>query len=125
VKCFLKDLSDTGCAITIGGKASVGIRIKVQFALNNIPLCMSGTVRSLEYKEDTNRSVLHVESDPLPIEIRNLILGEVFGMLPEEEEDLPFRLLGEEAESMGPETASEKDDADFFDEEMESLGTAG
>jgi len=98
LKCFLEDLSDTGCAITIGGKAASGLRIKVQFALNNAPVSMSGTVRSVEFKEDLNRSLLHVEADPLPIEIRNKILGEVFGMLPEDEEDLPFRLLGEEAE---------------------------
>ncbi|AEF80420.1 flagellar brake protein [Leadbettera azotonutricia] len=98
LKCFLEDLSDTGCAVTIGGKAVTGLRVKVQFALNNIPIIMVGTVRSVEYKEDLNRSLLHIESDPLPIEIRNQILGEVFGMLPEEEEDLPFRLLNEEAE---------------------------
>jgi c-di-GMP-binding flagellar brake protein YcgR len=98
LKCFLEDLSDAGCAVTIGGKAVSGLRIKVQFALNNTPVIMSGTVRSVEYKEDTNRSLLHIEADPLPIETRNQILGEVFGMLPEEEEDLPFRLLSEEAE---------------------------
>jgi len=101
LKCFLEDLSDTVCAVTIGGKAVSGLRIKVQFALNNIPIVMSGTVRSVEYKEDLNRSLLHVEADPLPIEIRNQILGEVFGMLPEEEDDLPFRMLGEEAEELG------------------------
>ncbi|MDR2618569.1 MAG: PilZ domain-containing protein [Treponema sp.] len=100
LKCFLEDLSDTGCAVTIGGKAAAGLRIKVQFALNNIPIIMIGTVRSVEYKEDLNRSLLHIEADPLPIEIRNQILGEVFGMLPEEEEDLPFRLLDEEAEGI-------------------------
>jgi len=100
LKCFLEDLSDTGCAITVGGKATSGLRIKIQFALNNTPICMSGTVRSVEYKDDLNRSLLHIEADPLPIEIRNQILGEVFGMLPEEEEDLPFRLLSEEAEEM-------------------------
>jgi len=127
LKCFLKDLSDTGCAITIGGKAVAGLRIKVQFALNNVPICMSGTVRSLEYKEDMNKSVLHVESDPLPIEIRNMILGEVFGMLPEDEEDLPFRLLGEEAETISSELETQKDDTEFLagdNEEMESMGTA-
>ncbi|GHU64698.1 pilus assembly protein PilZ [Spirochaetia bacterium] len=103
LKCFLEDLSDTGCAVTIGGKAVSGLRIKVQFALNNTPIIMVGTVRSLEYKEEMNRSLLHIESDPLLIEIRNQILGEVFGMLPEEEEDLPFRLLNEEAEGItGP-----------------------
>jgi c-di-GMP-binding flagellar brake protein YcgR len=101
LKCFLEDLSDTGCAVTVGGKAAAGLRIKVQFILDNNPVCMSGTIRSADFKEDVNRSVLHVEADPLPLEIRNQILGEVFGMLPDEdEEELPFRLLDEEAEGM-------------------------
>ena len=113
LKCFLEDLSDTGCAVVIGGKALAGLRIKVQFALNNSPIIMSGTVRSVEIKEEQNRSLLHIESDPLPIEVRNNILGEVFGMLPEEEEDLPFRMLGEEAEGMGLEgDFSDKDELD-------------
>ena len=99
LKCFLADLSDTGCAVTIGGKANDGLRIKVQFALNNSPIVMPGTVRSVSYKEEQDRSLLHVEADPLPIEIRNKILGEVFGMLPEEEDDLPFRILDEETNS--------------------------
>jgi hypothetical protein len=30
-------------------------------------------------------------------ETRNHILGEVFGMLPEEDEELPFKILDEEA----------------------------
>jgi len=53
----------------------------------------------VEHNEEMNRSKLHIEADPLPIEIRNKLLGEVFGMLPEEEEELPFRVLGEEAEA--------------------------
>ncbi|MDR0450039.1 MAG: PilZ domain-containing protein [Treponema sp.] len=93
VKCFLEDLSDTGCAIIIGGKASPGLRIKVQFAVNNSPVCMSGTVRSVDFKEDTNRSVLHIEADTLPIKIRNRILGEVFGMMSDDDEELPFRVI--------------------------------
>jgi c-di-GMP-binding flagellar brake protein YcgR len=101
LKCFLEDLSDTGCAVTVGGKAADGLGVKVQFALDNTAVSMSGTVRSVDYKEDVNRSMLHIEADPLPMEIRNHILGEVFGMLPDEdEEELPFRMLDEEAESM-------------------------
>jgi c-di-GMP-binding flagellar brake protein YcgR len=97
LKCFVEDLSDTGCAILIGGKAAVGLRVKVQFILNNAAVCISGTVRSLDYREDGNKSLLHVEADPMEIETRNHILGEVFGMLPEEDEELPFRVLDEEA----------------------------
>ena len=107
LKCYLEDLSDTGCAVTIGGKAGAGLRIKIQFALNNAPIVMSGTVRSAEYREEQNRSLLHVEADPLPIEIRNQILGEVFGMLPEEEDDLPFRMLDEEASGITEEGEGE------------------
>jgi c-di-GMP-binding flagellar brake protein YcgR len=104
LKCFLEDLSDTGCAVTVGGKATVGLEIKIQFALDNTAISMSGTVRSVDYKEDVNRSVLHIESDPLPTEVRNQIMGEVFGMLPDEDdEELPFRLLDEEAEGMAAE----------------------
>jgi c-di-GMP-binding flagellar brake protein YcgR len=113
LKCFIEDLSDAGCAIAIGGKASADFRAKVQFTINNVPICMSGTVRSVEYKEEPNRSLLHIEADPLPIEVRNKILGEIFGMLPEEEEDLPFRLLGEEAEEMAADSLPEEFNPEF------------
>jgi c-di-GMP-binding flagellar brake protein YcgR len=122
IKCFIEDLSDTGCAITIGGKAQSGLRIKAQFFINNSPVCMSGTVRSVEYKEDLNRSLLHVEADPLPIEIRNQILGEVFGMSPEDEEELPFRVLGEEAEEMATEIEPEEDGEELFAADTEASG---
>jgi len=124
LKCFIEDLSDTGCAITIGGKAQDDLRIKVQFFLNNIPVCMSGNVRFAEYKEDTNRSLLHIEADPLPIEIRNQILGEVFGMLPEDEEELPYRMLDEQDGEMPVDSAIENGDQDFLDGDQDSTGAS-
>jgi c-di-GMP-binding flagellar brake protein YcgR len=111
-KCIVEDLSDTGCAVTVGGKAEVGMRIKVQFILNNAPVCISGTIRSMEFYEDRNRSLIHIEADPLSIETRNHILSEVFGMQSEEDEELPFRVLDEEASGGAPPEengASEKD----------------
>jgi len=98
LKCFIEDLSDCGCAIAVGGKAADGMRIKTQFVIDNSAVCMCGTVRSSEFNEENNRSLLHVQADPLPTETRNQILAEVFGMLPnEDDEDLPFRVLDEEA----------------------------
>jgi hypothetical protein len=105
LKCFVEDLSDSGFAVVIGGKAAQGMRVKAQFILNNVPVCISGTVRSLEFDEEQNRSLLHIEADNIPLETRNHILGEVFGMLPEEDDDLPFRVLDEEVDS-GGESAS-------------------
>jgi c-di-GMP-binding flagellar brake protein YcgR len=99
VTCLIEDLSDTGCALTIGGQAGAGMRIKVQFALNGTPICMTGTVRSVDFKEATQRSLLHVESDPLPRYAQNMILGEVFGMQDSDEDDLPYRISNESAES--------------------------
>lgn len=119
LKCFLEDLSDSGCAVTVGGKAAPGIRVKVQFALDNTAICMTGTVRSVSFREETNRSILHVESDPLPLETRNHIMGEVFGMAPEDdEEELPFRVLDDEAAGIGGQaseggSAPGDGDADF------------
>ena len=112
LKCFVEDLSDTGAAVTIGGRAQAGLRVKIQFSLSNAAICMCGTVRSADFREDLNRSILHIEADPLPIEIRNKIMGEVFGMLPEDEEDLPFRLLGDEAQEAAEKDAAE--DAELF-----------
>ena len=102
LKCFLEDISDTGCAVTVGGKADSGMRVKVQFSLDNAPICMTGTVRSTGFSEDTNRSVLRIEAENLPLATRNRILGEVFGMASDgEDEELPFRDLDEEAATIG------------------------
>ena len=107
LKCFLEDLSDSGCAVTVGGKAESGLRVKIQFALDNAPVCMTGIVRSTSFREDTNRSILHIEAETLPIETRNRILGEVFGMVQEDDEDeLPFRVLDDEAASIAAQNIS-------------------
>jgi c-di-GMP-binding flagellar brake protein YcgR len=101
LKCFIEDLSDCGCALAVGGKAEAGMRVKVQFVMDNTPVCMSGVVKGVDFKENLNRSILHIEADQLPLETRNLILGEVFGMQAEEDEDeLPFRVLDEEAQGI-------------------------
>jgi c-di-GMP-binding flagellar brake protein YcgR len=112
VRCFMEDLSDTGCALTIGGQAGAGMRIKVQFALNGTPICMSGTVRSVDFKEATQRSLLHVESDPLPRYAQNRILGEVFGMQDSDEDDLPYRISNEAVEAVPDEAGDAELDVD-------------
>ncbi|MDR2551600.1 MAG: PilZ domain-containing protein [Treponema sp.] len=98
LKCFVEDLSDSGCAVLIGGQAVMSMRIKVQFVLNGAVICISGTVRSMEYDQEQNRSLLHIEADPMVVETRNHVLGEVFGMISEEEE-LPVRVVEEETEN--------------------------
>ncbi|MDR2500404.1 MAG: PilZ domain-containing protein [Treponema sp.] len=97
-KCVLADLSDSGCAVAIGGKGVPDLRVKIQFVLDNTPLTMCGTVRSVDFKEEENRSILHIKADEIAKETRNHILGEVFGMLEDDDSLLPFRVVDEEIE---------------------------
>jgi len=127
VKCMLEDLSDTGYALTVGGSAESGLRIKVQFELNGAAVCMSGTVRSTVYRDDTDRSILRVEADPLPVRVRNRILGKIFGIM-NGHEDSSFSTLDEEAAKVA--TAGREEDAkpgyDYafggFEEELAETG---
>ncbi|MCL2722185.1 MAG: PilZ domain-containing protein [Treponema sp.] len=113
LRCMLEDISDTGCAFKVHGQASTGLRLKLQFSINKIPVCMPATVRSVEYNQETNTSVLRMEADPLPIATRNHILCEVFNMLPEDDEDeLPFRVLEEEADTI---TAAKHEQIEGFE----------
>jgi c-di-GMP-binding flagellar brake protein YcgR len=117
LNCMLEDISDTGCAYKVKGRASAGMRLKVQFALDKIPVCMPGTVRSVDYAEESNISLIHMESDALDIDVRNRILSEVFKMLPDEDEDeLPFRVIEEEtgaAEADAGDSDSASDDEEL------------
>jgi hypothetical protein len=70
------------------------MRVKLQFALNKIPLNMSGVVRYVEYNEETNRSLLHIEADPLRQQAKNSIFGAIFGVLPEDDNFLLSRRPG-------------------------------
>lgn len=100
LRCMLDDISDTGCAFKISGQATAGLRLKVQFSLDKIPVCIPGTIRSVDYNEETNISLIRMEADSLPIWTRNRILCEVFNLLPEDdEEELPFRVIEEEADA--------------------------
>jgi c-di-GMP-binding flagellar brake protein YcgR len=81
IKCYLEDLSDSGCAVTAGGTAPAGIRVIVQFVIDKMPLSVSGVVRGVEYNEEKNTSMLHIESDLIPMSVKNKIYGAIFGII--------------------------------------------
>jgi len=100
LKVMLDDISDSGCAFKVMGQVSNGMRFKAQFLLNKIPVCVPGTVRSVDYSQENNISVVHMEADTLPIGTKNFILCEVFNLMPEDDEDeLPFRVIEDEADA--------------------------
>jgi len=97
LRCMMEDVSDKGCAFRVTGAAPVGQRLKVQFSIDRVPICMPGTIRSIDYKQESNISTIHMEADDLPITTRNHILCEVFDMLADDDEDeLPFRIIEDE-----------------------------
>ncbi|GMO22413.1 MAG: hypothetical protein Ta2B_01350 [Termitinemataceae bacterium] len=98
VKCILEDISDGGCSVTIGGAGESGLRIIVQFKINNTPLSISGMVRSVNYNKEQNTSVLHIESDIIPSAVKNLIMGLMFGAITDEFDTVPLEV---EAEDLG------------------------
>jgi c-di-GMP-binding flagellar brake protein YcgR len=109
LRCMMEDISDTGCAFRVTGIAPVGQRLKVQFSLDRIPICIPGTVRSIDYLKESNISILHMEADTLPLATRNHILCEVFDMLPDEYEDeLPFRVIENETDKASAPVESKK-----------------
>jgi len=108
LRVMLDDISDTGCAFRVNGQATAGLRLKVQFSLDRIPICIPGTVRSVDYNQEANNSLVHMEADPIPVGTRNHLLCQVFDLLPEDDEDeLPFRVLEEEPDSAVKEESTE------------------
>jgi hypothetical protein len=110
LKCILKDLSEDGCAVAIGGRTNRELRVKIQFFLDNYSVCMPGTVRSARYSEETGQSLLHIKADPLPLETRNHILAEVFAQLSYEGQESAAPQFEDKAEET--ENNKEKDGAD-------------
>lgn len=78
LRCLLKDVSEDGFAVLIGGRAAPGLLLKVQFTLGERQVVMSGTARSVDYDSEKNRSILHIEAVPPSARTRNAIRSYVY-----------------------------------------------
>jgi len=87
-KCLIEDISEAGAMIRIGGKGVANVQIKLQFNIQSILIVMFGVVRTVEYNEATNQSLLHFECIHLEPAMRNEILSYVYDMLPEREREV-------------------------------------
>jgi c-di-GMP-binding flagellar brake protein YcgR len=85
LRCRVVDLSEGGLAVLIGGKAKVGLPVKLQFALGESPVVMSGVVKGLNYDQKKNRSLLHVQASRPGTATSNRILTYVFNLFGERE----------------------------------------
>lgn len=87
-KCLIQDISESGALIKIGGKGVENIKIKLQFSIHNKLIIMIGVVRSVEFNEETNQSLLHFECTKIDPIMKNEILSFVYNMLPENEKEI-------------------------------------
>ena len=80
LRALVQDLSEDGAAVAIGGKAVPGLQVKLQFGLDERSIVMSGTVRSVDFDAESNRSVLHVEAVTPSPRMRNAIRSFVYNI---------------------------------------------
>jgi len=87
LRCKIIDLSEDGAALLIGGRAKLGLPIKVQFELLDHIVVMNGTVKGVNFDEKKNRSILHIQSVPLSKRTRNVILSYVYNIFGDRDEE--------------------------------------
>jgi len=85
LRCRLVDLSEGGAAILIGGKARVGLPVKVQFSILDSVVAMSGVVKGITFDQKKNRSLLHMQAAASSVTMRNRILTYVYNLFGERE----------------------------------------
>jgi c-di-GMP-binding flagellar brake protein YcgR len=109
-KCVLEDISEAGALIRIGGKGVQNVQIKIQFTINNMLVVMFGIVRTVEFNQETNQSLLHFECIHIEQEMRNEILRYVYKMLPEHEKEVLQALDMTDEDKQNDETVIEKEE---------------
>ncbi len=79
----LLDISEDGAAVLVGGRAKVGLPVKVQFTLADEPLAMIGVVKGISYKQSKNQSILHIQAERVSPRTKNKILSYVYNLFDE------------------------------------------
>jgi hypothetical protein len=85
LRCRLSDVSEGGAAILIGGKARVGLPIKLQYSIGDTMVVMSGVVKGITFDQKKNRSLLHMQATASSVSMRNRILMYVYNLFGERE----------------------------------------
>lgn len=87
-RCLIEDVSESGALIRIGGKGAENVKIKLQFSIQNKLILMAGVIRTVDFNEAENQSLLHFECTNIDPIMRNEVLSFVYNMLPESEKEV-------------------------------------
>lgn len=84
-RCKLIDISEDGAALAIGGRAKAGLPVKIQADLNGDVVALIGTIRSVNFKQKNNVSILHLQAQMPSSTMRVRILTFVYQLFSEGE----------------------------------------
>lgn len=87
-KCIIEDVSESGAMIRIGGRGVPNVQIKLQYEINKMLIIMFGIVRTAEYNEAKNQSLLHFECIHIEPVMKNEVLSFVYNTLPQNEKEV-------------------------------------
>ena len=87
-RCLIEDISESGALIRIGGKGVQNVKIKLQYNIQNKLILMVGVVRTVEFNEEQNQSLLHFECTHIENAMRNEVLKFVYNMMPQNEKEV-------------------------------------
>ncbi len=107
-RCLIEDISESGALIRIGGKGVQNVKIKLQYNINNKLILMVGVIRTVEYNQEKNQSLLHFECTHIETSMRNEVLKFVYNMLPENEKEVLEALEQTDADADTPADNTEK-----------------
>lgn len=87
LRALMVDVSEDGCALLVGGKAKVGLPLKIQFKLSGEQtVIMCGIVKGITFDQTKNRSILHIQAVPPSNRMRNEILSYVYNIFEDRKE---------------------------------------
>lgn len=87
-RCKIEDISESGAQIRIGGKGAENVLIKLQYSIGSKLVVMFGVIRTVEYNEEQNQSLLHFECTHIDPVMKNEILTYVYQILPSNEKEI-------------------------------------
>ena len=85
LRCMLKDLSEDGVSLLIGGRGEKSMSLKIQFELYGKTAIMRGVVRTIDYDAEKNLSCLHIQAVEPDEESKYLILSFVYNIFRDDE----------------------------------------
>ena len=117
-RCLIEDISESGALIRIGGKGVQNVKIKLQYNIQNKLILMVGIIRTVEFNEEQNQSLLHFECTHIETSMRNEVLKFVYNMMPQNEKEVLEAL--EQTEDDEYQELAQKETDDTLNERKES-----